>query len=84
VPVREAIENSGIQGIGSATEDVFFIEVLTMAGHIKTKHIFFSYIFEYYAPSRDCWRCTSRFYSRCCILAASSEPCSRKRVYKKI
>ncbi len=50
VPVREAIEESGIKVIGPVIEDVFLIEVLILVGYIYNE---VSYTSEYYVPSRD-------------------------------
>lgn len=95
VALKEAREESGIENVSPACENIYSIEVLTVDGHVKRGqyvpshlHLNVTYLLE--ADEDEAPRCKPdensgvRWFDLDGALQACSEPWMRERVYQKL
>ena len=95
VALREVREESGIEHVRAASEDIFSLEILTVDGHEKrgryvSSHLHLNVTYLLIADDGDALRAKPdensgvRWFTPEEAVAASSEPWFRERVYKKL
>ena len=95
VALREVREESGIEHVRAASEDIFSLEILTVDGHEKrgryvSSHLHLNVTYLLIADDSDALRAKPdensgvRWFTPEEAAAASSEPWFRERVYKKL
>ena len=95
VALREVREESGIEHVRAASEDIFSLEILTVDGHEKrgryvSPHLHLNVTYLLIADDGDALRAKPdensgvRWFTPEEAVAASSEPWFRERVYKKL
>ena len=95
VALREVREESGIEHVRAASEDIFSLEILTVDGHEKrgryvSSHLHLNVTYLLIADDGDALRAKPdensgvRWFTPEEAVAASSEPWFRERIYKKL
>ena len=95
VALREVREESGIEHVRAASEDIFSLEILTVDGHEKrgryvSSHLHLNVTYLLIADDSDALRAKPdensgvRWFTPEEAVAVSSEPWFRERVYKKL